>query len=114
MCDIILRMSIKEKKVDFFKTLEKMRNQRGGLVSNLDQYIFSHFVLLEYYFGKNFSSSCKPSDFVLKIQEAMQESAIKRFVDHLEKTTEHCRMISLGRCNKFKYLFKQYSIFRFV
>ncbi|XP_063908295.1 receptor-type tyrosine-protein phosphatase T-like [Zophobas morio] len=95
LCDIILRMSIKEKKVDFFKTLEKMRNQRGGLVSNLDQYIFSHFVLLEYYFGKNFSSSNKPSDFVLKIQEAMQESAVKRFVDRLDKATEHCRTISL-------------------
>ncbi|XP_063908265.1 uncharacterized protein LOC135126273 isoform X3 [Zophobas morio] len=95
LCDIILRMSIEEKKVDFFKTLEKMRNQRGGLVSNLDQYIFSHFVLVEYYFGKNYSSSNKPSDFVVKIQEAMQESAIKRFVDRLDKATEHCRTISL-------------------
>ena len=91
-----------------------MRNQRGGLVSNLDQYIFSHFVLVEYYFGKNYSSSNKPSDFVVKIQEAMQESAIKRFVDRLDKATEHCRTISLGGYSKFQCLFKQCNIFRFV
>ena len=86
MCDIVIRMSIEEKEVDFLKTLKKIRSQRKDLVSNLGQYIFCHFVLLEYHFGDNLSKN-----LVLQIEQAMEETAIKRFVDRLDEATKQCR-----------------------
>ena len=106
LCDSVIRMTMKEKKVDFFQTLSKMRYQRDGVVSNVDQYIFCHFVLLEFYFP----SSNASNNFVLEIQQGMQETAIKRLVDRLDDAVRQTRndkdrgfMISEGRYTIFKY-----------
>ncbi|XP_063908281.1 uncharacterized protein LOC135126278 [Zophobas morio] len=87
LCDSVIRMSMKEKKVDFFQTLSKMRYQRDGVVSNVDQYIFCHFVLLEFYFP----SSNASNNFVLEIQQGMQETAIKHLVDRLDDAVRQTR-----------------------
>ncbi|XP_063908286.1 uncharacterized protein LOC135126281 isoform X2 [Zophobas morio] len=87
LCDSVIRMTMKEKKVDFFQTLSKMRYQRDGVVSNVDQYIFCHFVLLEFYFP----SSNASNNFVLEIQQGMQETAIKRLVDRLDDAVRQTR-----------------------
>ncbi|XP_063908283.1 uncharacterized protein LOC135126279 isoform X2 [Zophobas morio] len=87
LCDSVIRMSMKEKKVDFFQTLGKMRYQRDRVVSNVDQYIFCHFVLLEFYFPASNASN----NFVLEIQQGMQETAIKRLVDRLDEAVTQPR-----------------------
>ncbi|KAJ3647517.1 hypothetical protein Zmor_019390 [Zophobas morio] len=87
LCDSVIRMTMKEKKVDFFQTLSKMRYQRDGVVSNVDQYIFCHFVLMEFYFP----SSNASNNFVLEIQQGMQETAIKRLVDRLDEAVRQSR-----------------------
>ncbi|XP_063918944.1 receptor-type tyrosine-protein phosphatase F-like [Zophobas morio] len=45
LCEVALRMSIQEGKVDFLKTCKEI-NQPAGLISHLEQYIFCHFVML--------------------------------------------------------------------
>ncbi|XP_063908292.1 receptor-type tyrosine-protein phosphatase S-like [Zophobas morio] len=41
LCNILIKMGTKEKQLDFFGVLKRMRDQRAGLVSNVEQYIFS-------------------------------------------------------------------------
>ena len=80
-------MGTKEKQLDFFGVLKRMRDQRVGLVSNVEQYIFSHHVILEYFFGEDFSIFIG-NNFDEEVQNALTDSNINHM---LECLTRHKR-----------------------
>ncbi|KAJ3647523.1 hypothetical protein Zmor_019395 [Zophobas morio] len=87
ICNILIKMGTKEKQLDFFGVLNRIRDQRVGLVSNVQQYIFSHQVILEYFFGEDFSISIG-NNFDEDVQNALTDSNINHM---LECLTRHKR-----------------------
>nr|XP_008195741.2 PREDICTED: receptor-type tyrosine-protein phosphatase C-like isoform X2 [Tribolium castaneum] len=84
LCDTVLRMAAKETKLDFVKTLTNMRQQRTNLVSNVDQYIFAHFIVLECLFEKNFSIRIDDS-FQDEVMKVLRKTTVKPLMEHLDK-----------------------------
>ncbi|XP_044264222.1 uncharacterized protein LOC123011031 [Tribolium madens] len=84
LCDRVLRMAAKEKKLDFVKTLTEMRQQRTYLVSNVDQYIFAHFIVLECLFGVDFSIPINDS-FQDEVMKVLRKTTVKPVMEHLDK-----------------------------
>ena len=77
-------MGTKEKQLDFFGVLKRIRDQRAGLVSNIEQYIFSHQVILEYFFGEGFSISIS-NNFEEEVQNALIDFNIKHMLKCLTR-----------------------------
>ncbi|KAJ3647514.1 hypothetical protein Zmor_019387 [Zophobas morio] len=86
LCNILIKMGTKEKQLDFFGVLKRMRDQRAGLVSNVDQYIFSHRVILEYFLGEDFSISIG-NNFDEEVQNALIDFNIKDMFKSLTRNT---------------------------
>ncbi|XP_063908267.1 uncharacterized protein LOC135126274 [Zophobas morio] len=84
LCDILIKMGTKEKQLDFFGVLKRIRDQRVGLVSNVEQYIFSHQVILEYFFGEDFSISIG-DNFEEEVQNALIDFNIKHMLKCLTR-----------------------------
>ncbi|XP_063908264.1 uncharacterized protein LOC135126273 isoform X2 [Zophobas morio] len=84
LCDILIKMGTKEKQLDFFGVLKRIRDQRAGLVSNIEQYIFSHQVILEYFFGEDFSISIS-NNFEEEVQNALIDFNIKHMLKCLTR-----------------------------
>ncbi|XP_063908270.1 receptor-type tyrosine-protein phosphatase F-like isoform X2 [Zophobas morio] len=84
LCDILIKMGTKEKQLDFFGVLKRIRDQRAGLVSNIEQYIFSHQVILEYFFGEGFSISIS-NNFEEEVQNALIDFNIKHMLKCLTR-----------------------------
>lgn len=112
MCDIVLRMAAKERKLDFVKNLTEMRAQRDLLVSNVDQYIFAHFIVLECLFGVDFSIPINDS-FQDEIHKVLRKTTIKPMMDQLEKVMmqfkkrQMSQMLSLTDEDKIKNRFSK-------
>ncbi|XP_063908279.1 receptor-type tyrosine-protein phosphatase S-like isoform X5 [Zophobas morio] len=84
LCNILIKMGAKEKRLDFFGVLKRIRDQRAGLVSNVEQYIFSHQVILEYFFGEDFSISIG-DNFEEEVQNALIDFNIKHMLKCLTR-----------------------------
>lgn len=78
-------MALEEKQVNFYEVLKHMREQRTSLVTTIDQYIFAHFVILEYYFGKDFSIPIT-SEFQNKVQTSIEEKALNFLKKQIDKS----------------------------
>jgi protein tyrosine phosphatase len=87
LCDIVLRMAAREKKVDFVKVLLKMRTQRCNLVNNVKQYIFAHFVVLECLFRADFSIPVNDA-FQDEVFKVLRKISVKPLMEELDKVTE--------------------------
>ncbi|XP_044263828.1 uncharacterized protein LOC123010780 isoform X2 [Tribolium madens] len=84
LCDIAIKMAKKENEVNFFKLLRRMREQRPLVVTNVDQYIFAHFVILDYFCGKDFSIPTT-ANFKNEVQIAIQEDALNNLAGQVDK-----------------------------
>ncbi|XP_008195744.2 tyrosine-protein phosphatase 99A isoform X1 [Tribolium castaneum] len=91
LCAIAISVAKKENEVNFYKLLKHMREQRPRVVTTADQYIFAHFVVLEYFYGKDFSIPIT-ANFKDKVQSAIEERALNNLADQIGKAlTQYLR-----------------------
>nr|XP_015837691.1 PREDICTED: receptor-type tyrosine-protein phosphatase T-like isoform X3 [Tribolium castaneum] len=80
-------MAEKEQKVNFFKILKQIREQTSCLITSLDQYIWAHFVVLEFFFGKDFAIHIT-DNFLIEVRIGLEEAEISHLVDEINKVVK--------------------------
>ncbi|GJQ69867.1 hypothetical protein Trydic_g10787 [Trypoxylus dichotomus] len=110
LCDICLCMAKVKRKVDVFRNLRKLREQRVNMVDNVQQYILVHFILLRSLLEKDTGILCDKR--LENTIENVTEAEIEDEMNLLEDVTWQNKTIRASKPNEQIFIDQEKNRFK--